>query len=235
MERSTKIPLVPVLLEASYLNEYASSTAYAEYLDYFNLAAEGKPNILVFALEPPETMDQEAPLPCLDERVVVGQDGPAARRPAGSWKTTDTRSGFLRRWPSWSIYQTEVEITWLVPGLPWTIFDITRKFPASPDYDGKSLAAKGVVVGSLNYRLGILGFLAHPTWTRSRRTVSRAITGRWTRSLHCNGYPAISLPLGATRNALPSSVSRLEEDPFNFCQFRPWLKASFSAPFARTA
>lgn len=35
-----------------------------------------------------------------------------------------------------------------------------------PIYDGAALAAKGVVVVNINYRLGALGFLAHPGLTR---------------------------------------------------------------------
>ena len=31
-----------------------------------------------------------------------------------------------------------------------------------PVYDGEGLAAKGVLVVSMNYRVGVLGFLAHP-------------------------------------------------------------------------
>lgn len=34
-----------------------------------------------------------------------------------------------------------------------------------PSYDGESLARRGVVVVTLNYRLGILGFMAHPDLT----------------------------------------------------------------------
>jgi len=36
---------------------------------------------------------------------------------------------------------------------------------SQPEYDGKNLALKGVVVVTLNYRLGPLGFLAHPLLT----------------------------------------------------------------------
>ncbi len=35
---------------------------------------------------------------------------------------------------------------------------------ASSTYDGSNLAARGVVVVSLNYRLGVFGFLAHPAF-----------------------------------------------------------------------
>jgi para-nitrobenzyl esterase len=35
-----------------------------------------------------------------------------------------------------------------------------------PRYDGESMAAKGVVVVTFNYRLGVFGFLAHPELTK---------------------------------------------------------------------
>ena len=41
----------------------------------------------------------------------------------------------------------------------------TRGTGSTPTYDGGSLARKGVVVVTINYRLGALGFLAHPELT----------------------------------------------------------------------
>jgi hypothetical protein len=58
MEQGTKLPLVLVLSEVYRYDEYAISTAYVEFLDYFKLAAEGKLNILLYARESPEAMDQ---------------------------------------------------------------------------------------------------------------------------------------------------------------------------------
>jgi para-nitrobenzyl esterase len=43
---------------------------------------------------------------------------------------------------------------------------------SQPVYDGESLARRGVVVVSLNYRLGPFGFLAHPALSRQSRTSS---------------------------------------------------------------
>ena len=37
---------------------------------------------------------------------------------------------------------------------------------AIPIYDGRALAARGIVVVNLNYRVGVFGFLAHPDLTR---------------------------------------------------------------------
>jgi len=43
---------------------------------------------------------------------------------------------------------------------------LTRGAGSTPVYDGESLAIKGVVVVTINYRLGVFGFLAHPDLTR---------------------------------------------------------------------
>ena len=37
---------------------------------------------------------------------------------------------------------------------------------SEPRYDGESMAAKGIVVVTVNYRLGVFGFMAHPELTR---------------------------------------------------------------------
>src|SRR5260370_27039896 len=42
---------------------------------------------------------------------------------------------------------------------------LTRGSGSGPFYDGESLARKGVVVVTINYRLGVFGFLAHPDLT----------------------------------------------------------------------
>lgn len=42
---------------------------------------------------------------------------------------------------------------------------LTRGTGATPTYDGAALARKGVVVVTINYRLGALGYLAHPELT----------------------------------------------------------------------
>jgi para-nitrobenzyl esterase len=41
---------------------------------------------------------------------------------------------------------------------------------AEPRYDGAALAKKGVIVVSANYRVGVLGFLAHPDLTKESAT-----------------------------------------------------------------
>ena len=55
-------------------------------------------------------------------------------------------------------------------------------------YDGTRLAERGVVVVSINYRLGVLGYLAHPALSaESRAATSPATTACSTRSRRCAG------------------------------------------------
>ena len=42
----------------------------------------------------------------------------------------------------------------------------TRGSGSTPTYDGEELAKKGVVLVSINYRLGVFGFFAHPELTK---------------------------------------------------------------------
>ena len=58
---------------------------------------------------------------------------------------------------------------------------------SSPHNDGESLAKKGVVLVTFNYRLGAFGFFAHPELTKESGGTPRA-TRRWpTASPCCSG------------------------------------------------
>jgi hypothetical protein len=57
VEENRKLPLVLILTEVNYYNEYAVTSAYRSYVDYFRLAAAGELNILLYARETPEAMD----------------------------------------------------------------------------------------------------------------------------------------------------------------------------------
>lgn len=49
-----------------------------------------------------------------------------------------------------------------------------------PTYSGEILARKGVVLVSIAYRVGALGFLAHPELSAESLSMSRATTDCWT-------------------------------------------------------
>ena len=49
---------------------------------------------------------------------------------------------------------------------------------SEPRYDGESMARRGIIAITVNYRLGVLGF-AHPELTRSHHMGPQAITVSW--------------------------------------------------------
>ena len=56
-------------------------------------------------------------------------------------------------------------------------------------YDGTALAERGVVVVSINYRLGVLGYLAHPALSAES---PKAVPCPPARSAPCGGFASIS-------------------------------------------
>ena len=66
-------------------------------------------------------------------------------------------------------------------------------------YDGRKLAERGVVVVSINYRLGVLGWLAHPELSAESRRASPATTACSTRSRPCAGCRTTSPRSAAIR------------------------------------
>ena len=80
--------------------------------------------------------------------------GPA---PAGNVQSEDCLSVNV-----WSAAQTTSEKRPVMVWIHGGGFQTGVPTPSSPTTDGSSLAADGVVLVSLNYRLGVFGFLAHP-------------------------------------------------------------------------
>ena len=72
---------------------------------------------------------------------------------------------------------------------------------AMPLYWGDQLARRGVVVVTFNYRVGALGFMAHPELTRNCRITRRGTTACRTRSRRCSGSGGTSRRSAAIRGA----------------------------------
>ena len=68
-------------------------------------------------------------------------------------------------------------------------------------YNGAELATKGVIVVSVNYRVGPLGFLAHPELTGESEHHSSGNYGLSIRSRRCSGSVGTSRRLAAIPNA----------------------------------
>jgi len=94
--------------------------------------------------------------------------GPACPQPAGSLAPLGARLDedclFLN---VWSAATDDAErrpvMVWFHGG------GLTQGAGSSPTYDGSSLAERGVVLVTVNYRLGALGFLVHPALTAASR------------------------------------------------------------------
>lgn len=119
----------------------------------------------------------------------IGQLRWKSPRPAASWvgvRKADQFSAACMQapYPPSSIYHSDPEPTsedclylnvWTAaktskerrPVMVWVHGGaLTRGSGALPTYDGESLARKGVVVVTINYRLGVFGFFAHPELTK---------------------------------------------------------------------
>ncbi len=90
---------------------------------------------------------------------------PLAKRYGGSFPTPPWNLSedclYLNIWtPEWPVTQSHAVMFWLHGG--------SNRIGSGnePGYDGAELARRGVVVVTANYRLGALGFFAHPALTR---------------------------------------------------------------------
>ena len=84
---------------------------------------------------------------------------------------------------------------------------------SEPRQDGEMLAKKGVVVVSMNYRLNIFGFLAHPGLAKETGGKVRATTACSIRSPRSNGFTRTSKRLAAIPQTSPSSANRQDRSP----------------------
>ena len=76
-----------------------------------------------------------------------------------------------------------------------------------PLYDGENLARSGVVLVSINYRLGLMGSSPTQRLPPNRRTAPPATRGCWIRSRPSSGCATTSPPLAAIRTTSPSSAN----------------------------
>ena len=83
-----------------------------------------------------------------------------------------------------------------------------------PIYDGEGLAGKGLVVVTINYRVGVFGILAYPELTKSPAIRRQAITGCSIRLPHFAGFNSTSLSLEAIRTTLRLQGNRRVEPQY---------------------
>jgi para-nitrobenzyl esterase len=141
--------------------------------------------------------------------------GPLARRygasyPAPPWDLSEDCL-YLNIWtPEWPIKQKRAVMFWMHGG--------SNRIGSGnePGYDGADLARHGVVVVTVNYRLGALGFFAHPALTRESSHRSSGNYGlldqiaalRWVRDniAQFGGDPARVTVFGESAGAIDAGM-----------------------------
>ncbi|HKB13267.1 MAG TPA: carboxylesterase family protein [Vicinamibacterales bacterium] len=91
---------------------------------------------------------------CMQEPYPAGSPYASAPQP------TSEDCLYLNVWTAAGSHDRRPVMVWIHGG-GWT-----RGSGSTPTYDGAALAKKGVVVVTANYRLGVLGFFAHPQLTK---------------------------------------------------------------------
>lgn len=122
-----------------------------------------------FAAPPVGELRWKAPQPAIAwdgvrECTAFGPDCPQAPYPAGSMYAAPLRTQsedclYLNVWTSARPSDKRPVMVWIHGGA------LTRGSGATRTYDGTAFAKKGVVLVTVNYRLGPLGYLAHPELT----------------------------------------------------------------------
>ena len=77
-------------------------------------------------------------------------------------------------------------------------------YPAEMEFDGERLARRGIVVVSVNYRVNVFGYLAHPDLTAQQ---PEAPSNFGSLDQQADGWRATSRPLAAIRAMSPSRGS----------------------------
>ncbi len=70
---------------------------------------------------------------------------------------------------------------------------------SEPRYDGEALARRGIVTLTVNYRLGVFGFFAHPELSHESPHGASGNQGYLDQARRCGGCATTSAPSAATR------------------------------------